>query len=182
MPKMSHFRTTPSEENYLEWIFRMANEGAVRPAMLAEKIGVSRPSASRAVLSLKKKGLVLHEAYGEIRLTKAGAALGEAIVRRDECLTALLVDVLGMSPETADPEVHRMEHVLSDDVLRRLEVLVAFSQTSDAWIRRLQYRIGTALNKAGEKEPVQAGSSDIHPGNPCEKQPAPHSIKSAAKP
>jgi DtxR family transcriptional regulator, Mn-dependent transcriptional regulator len=179
---MSHFRTTPSEENYLECIYRMSREAPIRPAILAEKIGVSRPSASRAVLSLKKKGLVLHEPYGEIRLTKAGAALGEAIVRRDECLTTLLVDVFGMSPEEADPEVHRLEHVLSDDVLKRLEVLVAFSRTSEAWIRRLQHRIAAVLNDSEEHKPLQAGSSDIHPGNPREKHPAPPPRKSAVDP
>ena len=168
---MTQLRTTPSEENYLEWIYRMSQKSPVRPAQLAEKIGVSRPSASRAVTALKKKGLLTHEPYKAIRLTEAGQVLGEAIVRRDECLTSLLVEVLGMSPGDADPEVHRLEHVLSEAVLARLEVLVAFSLSSDAWIKRLRHRVEVAVEERDRPGQVRAGVSDIHPGHPCEKQP-----------
>ncbi len=166
---MDSKKTTPSQENYVEWIYRMSAEGPVRPALLAEKLGVKRPSATRAVASLVKKGLVSHKPYGEIVLTPDGEALGRAIVRRDECLTALLVRVLGMEPEQADPEVHRLEHVLSDDVLERLEVLVAFASSSEAWLRRLHLRIANSRLDSSSQGAFQAGRSDIHQGAPSEK-------------
>ena len=84
---MKSTKTTPSEENYVEWIYRLSAKGPVRPAQLAEKLGVKRPSATRAVASLAKKRLVHHEPYGDIALTEEGKALGRAVVRRDECLT-----------------------------------------------------------------------------------------------
>jgi len=162
--------TTPSEENYLEWIYRLSAEGPVRPAVIAGKLGVKRPSATKAVASLARKGLVRHEPYGEIFLTEEGRTLGEAIVRRDTCLTKLLVGVLGMPPAEADPEVHRMEHVLSDEVLARLEVLVDFAGSSEAWIKRLRYRIALATAGAKEGGPIRVGRSPIHPGTEGEKE------------
>ena len=165
---MKGTRTTPSQENYIEWIYRLSLRGAVRPAGLAEQLGVKRPSVTRAVASLAEKGLVEHEPFGEIHLTRDGTALGKAIVRRDECLTALLVEVLGMDPREADPEVHRLEHVLSDEVLRRLEALVDCALASDEWRAGLRRRIGRAA--ASPKAPLfTPGSADIHPGLASEK-------------
>lgn len=50
----------------------MSLEGQARPAQLAERIGVSRFSASRVVNSLKKKSLLTHKPYKTNRLTDAG--------------------------------------------------------------------------------------------------------------
>lgn len=166
---MKSTNTTPSQENYIEWIYRLSAAGPVRSGQLAEKLGVTRPSATRAIASLVKKRLVIHKPYGEIRLTQEGRNLGRAIVRRDDCLTDLLVTVLGMTPESADPEVHRLEHVLSDDVLPRLEALVNFATSSDAWLRRLHYRIANTSQEPRGTPAFVAGCSGIHQGEPSEK-------------
>jgi DtxR family Mn-dependent transcriptional regulator len=123
---------TPSQENYLEWIYRFSQDGPVRVRDLAAKVGVKDPSASRAVTGLVKSGLVRHEVYGRIELTDEGRRVGEAIVRRGYCLTSLLVEILGMDQAEADCEVHRLEHVLGEEVLSRLEILVEFAGTSPA--------------------------------------------------
>jgi len=158
-------RLTPSQENYLEWIYRTWQSGRpVRVGDLATKLGVKLPSVSRAISQLAKSGLVRHDAYGLIELTESGQAAGRAIVRRDECLTRLLVDVLGMTPEQADPEVHRLEHVLDDDVLHRLEVLVDFATSSEAWIRRLQHRIRLHTETAEGSPEVSVGATSMHAG------------------
>lgn len=169
---MNVVRTSPSEENYIEWIYRLAQHGAVRPGQLAEQLGVKRPSATRAVRSLAEKGLVEHERYGEIRLTASGQALGQAIVRRDQCLTRFLVDILDMPADSADPEVHRLEHVLSDDVLGRLEALVNFASSSEAWLKRLHHRIHGAVRDTGESDGFLAGQGVMHQGLAREKQPS----------
>lgn len=159
---------TPSQENYLEWIYRIAQTGPVHVGDLAKKMGVRIPSVSRAVSTLDKAGLVVHRPYGTIELTQDGEDIGRAIVRRDECLTRLLVEVLGLDPKQADPEVHRIEHVLSDEVLARLEVLVEFATASDAWMRRLHLRL------AGKRRPAsetggRIGAAQMHAGRASEK-------------
>jgi len=167
---MDRPRTTPSEENYIEWIYRLSEQGTVRPGQVAERLGVKRPSVTRAIASLAEKALVEHAPYGDIALTDEGRALGRALVRRDDCLTALLVTVLGMSPESADPEVHRLEHVVSDEVLVRLETLVRFACSSRGWLKRLHHRIATAPPTPQDRGAFLAGRSEMHQGMPSEKE------------
>jgi len=163
-------RLTPSQENYLEWIYRSALAGSVvRVRDLAGKLGVKLPSVSRAVAQLATRGLVHHERYGIIELTERGRAAGRAIVRRDECLTRLLVDVLGMSEEAADPEVHRLEHVLDHAVLRRLEVLIEFATSSEAWMRRLHHRMSLLAERDDESADIAVGAASVHAGLSSEK-------------
>jgi Mn-dependent DtxR family transcriptional regulator len=85
-------------------------------------------------------------------------------------LTELLVTILDMRPEAADPEVHRLEHVLSDEVLARLEALVSFASSSDAWLKRLHHRIATARCERRREAGFAAGLSDIHQGLASEKE------------
>ena len=162
---MNQIRTTPSQENYVETIFRLSQKGSVRAGQLAEALGVSRPSVTKAVSTLTKQGFVCHKPYDNIELTEKGNALGAAIVRRDDCLTELLVTVLGMSPESADPEVHRLEHVLSDEVLTRLETLVRFATSSPAWLKRLHHRIDTGTQKKPESSGFMVGRGSVHSGH-----------------
>ncbi|MBD3257060.1 hypothetical protein GF377_01410 [candidate division GN15 bacterium] len=164
---MSQVSLTPSQENYLEWIHRLSADGPVQVSALASELGVQLPSVSRAVRGLAELGLVDHKSYGSIRLTDRGEAVAAEIMRRDKCLTALLVEVLGVPAEQAAKEVHRLEHVISDDVLRRLETLVDFALSSDAWVRRLQLRIGTADARTHQASDhgVVVGASRIHAGD-----------------
>lgn len=163
-------KLTPSQENYLEWIFRFSRKGPVRARDLARKLGVRLPSVSRAVSGLTRAGLIRHESYGAIELTSAGERAGAEIVRRDDCLTRLLVDLLDMHPRAADPAVHQMEHVLGEDVLTRLEILLEFALSSEAWIKRLHHRIRSRLEAAALAEsPYRIGSAPLHGGLEREK-------------
>jgi DtxR family Mn-dependent transcriptional regulator len=161
---------TPSQENYLEWIYRFSQDGPVRIRDLSAKVGVKEPSASRAISGLVQSGLVHHEAYGKIELTEEGKRVGRAIIRRDECLTRLLVEILGMDPVDADSEVHRLEHVLGDEVLARLEVLVDFAASSPAWMKRLQYRIQTEAQRIDGTGDFRIGATHTHAGSVTEKR------------
>ena len=166
---MSIARTSPSEENYLEWIYRFSRSGPVRPKDLAAKLGIKPPSVTKAVTSLVKKGLVRRMSRGVLVLTHQGEKLGREVVRRDKCLTALLVEILDMPPGLADQEVHRLEHVLSEDVLIRLEVLIEFAHLSPAWLRRLHLRVNQALPPDTPKGKILVGQTPNHSGFPCKQ-------------
>lgn len=165
---MTTINLTPSQENYLEWIYRLETDGDVQVSALASKLGVQLPSVSRAVRTLAGLGLVEHESYGTIHLTRAGREVAEEVHRRDRCLTSLLVDVLGVSPREAAREVHRLEHVISGEVLTRLETLVDFAVSSGGWIKRLRLRIKAAEDASGrqatESKDVTVGESKVHGG------------------
>ncbi len=166
---MEKIKTTPSQENYIEHIYRLSEHGPVRQSMLSKKLGIQRSSINRFIGTLVKDGFVEGDDSGDIVLTDKGITVARAIIRRDDCLTRFLVDVCAMTPEHADPEVHRLEHVLSDAVLTRLEVLVDFASSSDAWLKRLHYRIGELHEKDKGQGSTDVGTSATHPGMPHEK-------------
>ena len=159
---MEKFKTTPSQENYIEHIYRMLKKGPLFPSALAKEMGVTRPSATKFIKTLVKEDLVIHPPHGTIKLTANGKRLGEAIVRRKKCLDKLLVEICGMEPDKAMPEIHRLEHFISDDVLIRFETLVEFAGSSKGWVKRLHHRIEKRINVTPASENFVAGASQIH--------------------
>lgn len=161
---MDKIITTPAQENYIETIYSLSLDGPVRPSALARTLGVKRASVSKFINSLVANGLVDHVPRGEISLTSKGVELANSIARRDKCLTRLLVDICNMDPEDAYPEVHRLEHLISDDVLFRLEKLVEFATASSAWLKRLHLRLETEQPLRPERQDLKVGSSQVHQG------------------
>ena len=62
-----------SQEMYLETILRLKKKkGSVRAIDIAEELGYSKPSVSRAVGIMKKDGFIVVHADGLIDLTETG--------------------------------------------------------------------------------------------------------------
>ena len=110
-----------SAEMYLETIYQLLQQrGSVRSVDVAEFMGYSKPSVSRAVGLLKQGGYLLMDKDGTLTLTDTGFALAEKIYERHEILTNLLVK-LGVSPETAAEDACKMEHVISDETFEAMK-------------------------------------------------------------
>ena len=104
-----------SAEMYLETIYQLLRRrGSVRSVDVAESMGYSKPSVSRAVGLLKQGGYLRMDKDGSLVLTEMGMAAAEKVVERHEILTNLLIR-LGVSPETAAEDACKMEHVISDE-------------------------------------------------------------------
>lgn len=161
---MPEHALTPSQENYIQWIHRLAADGPVQTGQLAGRLGVRLPSVSRAVKGLTALGLVDHEAYGTIKLTEKGRKAALALARREECLNRLLVEILGLPPEHARPVRDRIEHTVDLDLLVRLETLADFALMSEAWIKRLHLRIDSSLEADSGLTDVAIGQSKQHSG------------------
>ena len=110
-----------SAEMYLETIYQLSRErGAVRSVDVAESMGYSKPSVSRAVGLLKKGGFLLMEKDGTLTLTEAGLETAHKIFERHTTLTSLLIR-LGVDPETASEDACKMEHVISDKTFEAMK-------------------------------------------------------------
>ena len=156
-------KLTASQENYLEMIWRLSRRGPVRVSAIARMADVRLPSVTKAIGKLVTAGLVEHDAYGVVLFTELGRQAAESVIRRDNCLFRLLTEVLCMEEKKAAMEVCRIEHVISDGVLERLEVLVAQAtdKQSQRWRTRLQAKL-SELPKSMKQGLV--GCDEPHPG------------------
>lgn len=116
-----------SGEDYLEAILQICEangQGKVRTTDIALKLGVSKPSVSKAMNNLKEEGYILQESYGEIYLTKKGKVKATQIYNRHRILTQFFEGVLGVDSETAEKDACLIEHDISDITMQKLEEFV----------------------------------------------------------
>lgn len=110
-----------SQEMYLETILRLKKKkGSVRAIDIAEELGYSKPSVSRAVGIMKKDGFKVVHADGLIDLTETGRDKAENIFSRHKSLTQALV-VMGLSPEAAEENACRVEHVITEEAFEAIK-------------------------------------------------------------
>ncbi|MBP5653911.1 MAG: metal-dependent transcriptional regulator [Clostridiales bacterium] len=88
----------------------------IRAKDISECIGFTRPSVSRAINSLKEKGLVRKDTGSYIKLTEGGLILAKHIHERHTLITKLFTE-LGVDNKTAEEDASRIERFLSDTTL-----------------------------------------------------------------
>ena len=110
-----------SAEMYLETIFVLTQKfGSVRSIDIAEHMGYSKPSVSRAVGLLKRDGLLVMEKDGALTLTDEGQETAKKIFERHTLLTEFLCHI-GVSHETASDDACKIEHVISDETISAMK-------------------------------------------------------------
>ena len=110
-----------SAEMYLETIYILTRSSTnVRSVDVAEHMGYSKPSVSRAVGLLKKEGCVVTDEDGFLYLTQAGLEMAEKIFERHMVLSGLLMK-MGVSTETAAEDACKIEHVISDETMNAIK-------------------------------------------------------------
>ncbi len=111
---MIYVELKESGQMYLETIYVLSlKSSAVRSLDVAQHMGFSKPSVSRAVGILKKNGYLLMDKDGYLTLTPEGRRIGEKIYDRHTTLTSFLIK-LGVSEKTAAEDACKMEHDISD--------------------------------------------------------------------
>jgi DtxR family Mn-dependent transcriptional regulator len=124
---MSTFKQTASLEDYLEAIAVLNQDGkAATVTAISKSIGVKKPSVEWAINKLSDAGLVVHKPYKDVKLTPKGTKIAEDVYRRHKVLRSFLVNVLEIKPEIAETDACRMEHLLSEESLKRLEKFMDF--------------------------------------------------------
>ncbi len=114
-------RLQESAEMYLETIYVLSiKTGTVRSIDVAEKMGYSKPSVSRAVGLLKKDGYLTMAADGVLSLTEKGINTAKGIFERHNVLTTFLTR-LGVSDEIASQDACKIEHVISNETIEAIK-------------------------------------------------------------
>ena len=113
---------TESREDYLETILLlMKKTGNVRSIDIANELGYSKPSISRAVGILRDNGYITVDESGYIGFTGEGLRLAESIYERHITIKKFFVEVLGVSEQTAEQDACKIEHILSEESYEKLK-------------------------------------------------------------
>ena len=111
--------TTKSSEDYLEAILVIRRlRGSCRNVDIAERMGVAKPSVTKALGNLARRGLA-EVVDRDVRLTAAGELLAEETLAKHRFFERMLLDA-GVDTEVASEEACRMEHCISADSFEKL--------------------------------------------------------------
>ena len=110
-----------SGEMYLETILILSKKlPQVRSIDVADEMGYSKPSVSRAMGILKNNGYIETDRSGHITLTEAGRQIAESIYDRHNILAKAL-QFLGVDEKTAAVDACRIEHYISEETFKAIK-------------------------------------------------------------
>ncbi len=114
-------------EDYLKEIYKLQQEqGRATTSALAERVGVSPPSATAMLKKLADLKLLRHEPYRGVVLTPAGEKAAIEVIRHHRLLEQYLSETLGMPVDEVHAEAERLEHALSEELEARIDESLGF--------------------------------------------------------
>jgi DtxR family transcriptional regulator, Mn-dependent transcriptional regulator len=119
--------TTSTVEDYLKTILLAEEEqpgSLVATGRIAAALQVVPGTATSMVKTLAESGLVTHEPYSGVRLTEAGRRLAAHVLRRHRLVELFLVEVMGLDWSEVHQEAERLEHVISERLLERMDEML----------------------------------------------------------
>ena len=112
-------------EMYLRTILDLEEEGIVPlRARISERLGHSGPTVSQTIGRMERDGLVTVEGDRHLALSTQGRSRAVHVMRKHRLAERLLADVIGLDWAYVHDEACRWEHVMSEQVERRLLVLL----------------------------------------------------------
>lgn len=108
-------------EMYLRTILDLEEERIVPlRARISERLGHSGPTVSQTIARMERDGLVVVEGDRHLELTVDGRKKAIHVMRKHRLAERLLADVIGLDWAYVHEEACRWEHVMSEQVERRL--------------------------------------------------------------
>jgi len=112
-------------EMYLRTILELEEENIVPlRARISERLGQSGPTVSQTVGRMERDGLVLVSGDRHLELTQDGRTKAIHVMRKHRLAERLLSDIIGLEWEFVHDEACRWEHVMSEQVERRILFLL----------------------------------------------------------
>ncbi len=112
-------------EMYLRTILELEEENIVPlRARISERLGHSGPTVSQTIGRMERDGLVVVSDDRTLQLTDAGRQKAVDVMRKHRLAERLLSDVIGLDWAYVHEEACRWEHVMSEQVERRLVELL----------------------------------------------------------
>ena len=114
-------------EDYLKAIYKLSSgDGKVSTSALAERLGVTAPSATNMITRLAEMGLVRHDRYRGVALTTDGARTALEVIRHHRLWELFLAEALRVPLDRLHAEAERLEHSMSDELEERMDVVLGY--------------------------------------------------------
>lgn len=117
-------------EDYLKAIYELEAEGGVAGTNeIAAALRIAAPSVSGMIRRLSSQGLVTHEPYKGVQLTREGRRAALRTIRRHRVIEAYLTQALGYPWDRVHDEAERLEHAASDELIDRMAAAIGEPET-----------------------------------------------------
>lgn len=103
--------------------------GYARVSDVARLLEITRGSVSISLKPMKEAGLILQDENKHLQLSPIGQALVDSIKTKRLLMIRLFTEILAVSPEQAEVDACKLEHLLSNETAQRL---VSFMRFVDA--------------------------------------------------
>lgn len=120
---------TAIEENYLKYIFQLADDlevDAVKTNDLAYKLNHSPAAVTDMLKKLSEKKLVNYKRYYGVSLTKTGNTTAIRVLRKHRLWETFLVKNLKFTWDKVHDIAEQLEHIQSDELVERLDEFLGF--------------------------------------------------------
>ncbi len=113
-------------EMYLRTILELEEEGHIpMRARISERLDHSGPTVSETVARMEKNGLVIVSGDRHLEFTTEGRKLAIEVMRKHRLAELLLANIIGLDWHLVHEEACRWEHVMSEQVERKILELVS---------------------------------------------------------
>ena len=153
---------TAPVEDYLKTIYELeAVGGDATTNEIAAALRIAAPSVSGMLRRLAGQGLVTHEPYKGVQLTREGRRAALRTIRRHRVIESYLTHALGYPWDRVHDEAERLEHSASDELIDRMATAIGEPAT-DPHGAPIPTRDGTLT-----AEPVLETLAELGPGDPA---------------
>jgi DtxR family Mn-dependent transcriptional regulator len=133
--------TSPKMEDYLEVIYELLKEkGYVKSKDISRVLNVKASTVTIMLKTLAEKKLINYEKYGGITLTEEGVKKAEEISKKHKIIIDFLL-LLGIDEKQANLEAEGIEHIISDETLRKIEKLYNLIKEDEEIERKIKEKL-----------------------------------------
>lgn len=121
-----------SLEDYIEEIYaQVLKNGQAKVTAIADALGVKKASVTGALNTLQEKKLINYAPYSPVTLTLEGEKIAKNILKKHETLTEFFAEVLCVPSLEAVDIACKMEHIVSDKLLKNMVKLIKYAKTQE---------------------------------------------------
>lgn len=113
---------TAVKEDYLRAIFLIQekNDQSTKLVNIADRLGLSRSTVTERIQELVAQGYLVRKESSKIAFTKRGFAVARKLTHKHRMIEVFLHDVLHIPKDKVHAEAHKLEHAMSDEVIKKL--------------------------------------------------------------